>query len=107
MATLEPETMSSLAATLVYAVVMVTTMVTAVVMAVQSKDWFWHSGIGGSIGNVSKATKGAEYDATGGAVDDRTGLQKVKDKLTPGSSVGQAHQCLIVAACDREHCKAT
>ena len=46
-------------------------------------------GSGGSSGHVSKATKGAEYDATGGAVDDRTGLQKVKDKLTPGSSVGK------------------
>ncbi len=46
-------------------------------------------GGGGSGGNVSKATKGAEYDATGGAVDDRSGLQKIKDKLTPGSSVGK------------------
>ena len=46
-------------------------------------------GSGGSGGNVSKATKGAEYDATGGAVDDRSGMQKIKDKLTPGSSVGK------------------
>lgn len=38
---------------------------------------------------VSSATKGAEYDATGGAVDDRTAMQKVKDKLTPGSDIGK------------------
>lgn len=33
--------------------------------------------------------KGADYDATGGAVDDRSTLQKLKDKLTPGSDVGK------------------
>ena len=38
---------------------------------------------------VSSATKGAEYDATGGAIDDRTTMQKVKDTFTPGSSVGK------------------
>lgn len=38
---------------------------------------------------VSSATRGAEYDATGGAVDDRTAMQKIKDKLTPGSDVGK------------------
>lgn len=39
----------------------------------------------GSGSNTGKSTKGAEYDATGGAVDDRSGLQKIKDKLTPGA----------------------
>lgn len=43
----------------------------------------------GAGSNTGKSTKGAEYDATGGAVDDRSGLQKIKDKLTPGSSVGK------------------
>ena len=44
----------------------------------------------GSHGDkVSSATKGAEYDATGGQVDDRTTMQKLKDKLTPGSDVGK------------------
>lgn len=38
---------------------------------------------------ASKATKGAEYDATGGAVDDRTVGQKIKDAFTPGSDVGK------------------
>lgn len=38
---------------------------------------------------VSSATRGAEYDATGGAVDDRTAMQKIKDKLTPGSDLGK------------------
>ena len=33
--------------------------------------------------------KGADYDATGGAVDDRSIVQKLKDKLTPGSDVGK------------------
>ena len=49
-------------------------------------------GAGGASGagqKVSSNTKGAEYDQTGGAVDDRSGLQKVKDKLTPGSDVGK------------------
>ena len=47
------------------------------------------SGLASEGGKVSKATKGAEYDATGGQVDDRTIGQKIKDKLTPGSSVGK------------------
>ena len=41
---------------------------------------------------VSKATKGAQYDATGGAVDDRTVGQKIKDAFTPGSDVGKHTQ---------------
>lgn len=36
-----------------------------------------------------KQSKGAEYDATGGQVDDRTMMQKVKDAITPGSDVGK------------------
>ena len=51
-------------------------------------DCLYGTGSAGSA-KVSSASKGAEYDATGGAVDDRTGMQKVKDKLTPGSSVGK------------------
>lgn len=43
-------------------------------------------------GKGSNASKGAEYDASGGAVDDRSGMQKVKDTLTPGSSVGKHTQ---------------
>ena len=41
---------------------------------------------------ASKATKGAQYDATGGAVDDRTVGQKIKDAFTPGSDVGKHTQ---------------
>lgn len=41
---------------------------------------------------ASKATKGAQYDATGGAVDDRTMGQKIKDVFTPGSDVGKHTQ---------------
>ena len=40
-------------------------------------------------GKESNVSKGAEYDATAGTVDDRSGMQKVKDTLTPGSSVGK------------------
>lgn len=43
----------------------------------------------GTSGKQSSATKGQEYDATGGAVDDRSTMQKLKDKLTPGSDVGK------------------
>ena len=43
---------------------------------------------GSGAGGAGKG-KGAEYDATGGAVDDRSTLQKLKDKLTPGSDVGK------------------
>lgn len=47
--------------------------------------------IGGrtGTGKESNVSKGVEYDATGGTVDDRSGMQKVKDTLTPGSSVGK------------------
>ena len=46
------------------------------------------TGTGTGTGSKSSSnTKGAEYDATGGAVDDRSFLQKAKDKLTPGSDV--------------------
>ena len=38
---------------------------------------------------VIAATKGARFDETGGAVDDRTGMQKIADKLSPGSDVGK------------------
>lgn len=38
---------------------------------------------------TGKHQKGADYDATGGVVDDRSTLQKLKDKLTPGSDVGK------------------
>lgn len=41
---------------------------------------------------ASKATKGAQYDATSGAVDDRTVGQKIKDAFTPGSDVGKHTQ---------------
>lgn len=37
----------------------------------------------------STATKGARFDETGGQVDDRTALQKLADKLSPGSAVGK------------------
>lgn len=40
-------------------------------------------------GHTGKHQKGSDYDATGGAVDDRSALQKIKDKLTPGSDVGK------------------
>lgn len=47
-------------------------------------------GHGSNKGDVNpKQTKGAEYDATGGEVDDRTMMQKVKDAITPGSDVGK------------------
>ena len=36
----------------------------------------------------SSDTRGAEYDATGGQVDDRTFGQKAKDAFKPGSNVG-------------------
>lgn len=42
-----------------------------------------HEGI-----KVSKATRGHQYDATGGAIDDRTTGQKIKDAFIPGNSVG-------------------
>ena len=44
--------------------------------------------VGGDPVKISKATKGAQYDATGGALDDRTTMQKLKDAFIPGSSVG-------------------
>lgn len=43
----------------------------------------------GHAQTVSSATKGAQYDATGGAVDDRTAMQKIKNTFTPGSDVGK------------------
>ncbi len=46
------------------------------------------STVGDGGAKVSKATKGAQYDATGGAVDDRTGMQKLKDAFKPGTSAG-------------------
>lgn len=46
-----------------------------------------HQGTG-SGHNTSSSTKGAQYDATGGAVDDRSFLQKGKDALKPGDQVG-------------------
>ena len=42
----------------------------------------------GSHGKQSSNTKGQQYDATGGAVDDRTMMQKGKDALKPGDQVG-------------------
>ena len=36
----------------------------------------------------SSNTKGAEYDQTGGCVDDRTFTQKAGDAIKPGSQVG-------------------
>ncbi|KAL0034928.1 hypothetical protein WJX79_001243 [Trebouxia sp. C0005] len=39
--------------------------------------------------SVSSATKGARYDETDGGVDDRTGMQKLADKLSPGSAIGK------------------
>ena len=55
------------------------------------------TGVGGGHGSSGhnkddvnpKQTKGAEYDATGGQVDDRSMMQKVKDAITPGSDVGK------------------
>lgn len=49
-------------------------------------------GTGTGHSHGSSNTKGAEYDQTGGQVDDRSGMQKIKDKLTPGSSVGKHTQ---------------
>jgi len=48
-------------------------------------------GTGASGGHVkdSSNTKGAEYDQTGGQVDDRTTMQKMKDKFTKGDDVGK------------------
>ncbi|KAL0054416.1 hypothetical protein WJX82_008593 [Trebouxia sp. C0006] len=43
----------------------------------------------GSPNKVSSASKGARYDETDGAIDDRTGMQKLADKLSPGSAVGK------------------
>lgn len=43
----------------------------------------------GSPNKVSSATKGARYDETAGEIDDRTGMQKLADKLSPGSAVGK------------------
>ena len=43
----------------------------------------------GSVSKVSSATKGARYDETNGGIDDRTGMQKLADKLSPGSAVGK------------------
>lgn len=43
----------------------------------------------GSPHQVSSATKGARYDETDGGVDDRTGMQKLADKLSPGSAIGK------------------
>ena len=44
--------------------------------------------IGADPVKVSKVTKGAQYDVSGGAVDDRTTMQQLKDAFIPGSSVG-------------------
>ena len=48
-----------------------------------------HLGVVCAGGKVSSATKGARFDETGGAIDDRTGMQKIADKLSPGSDVGK------------------
>ncbi len=60
-----------------------------------------HSGVGNGKNNtnkVSSATKGARYDVTGGEVDDRTAMQKMADKLSPGSAVGK-HTRYATAVC--------
>ena len=43
---------------------------------------------GSGSGITSSNTRGQEYDATGGQVDDRTFGQKAKDAFKPGSQVG-------------------
>ncbi|DBB04623.1 TPA: hypothetical protein ACH3X1_012691 [Trebouxia sp. C0004] len=48
---------------------------------------------------VSSATKGAEYDATGGQVNDRTTMQKLKDTLTPGNNVGKHTKAYKASYC--------
>ena len=48
--------------------------------------------IGADPVKVSKDTKGAQYDASGGAVDDRTITQQLKDAFIPGSSVGNHYK---------------
>ena len=47
------------------------------------------SGTGTGVGSGTGQHKGAEYDQSGGQVDDRSAMQKIKDKLTPGSDVGK------------------
>ncbi len=47
------------------------------------------SGTGTGVGSGTGHHKGAEYDQSGGQVDDRSAMQKIKDKLTPGSDVGK------------------
>jgi len=54
----------------------------------------------GSPNKVSSATKGARYDETDGAIDDRTGMQKLADKLSPGSAVGK-HTRYARTACGK------
>ncbi len=54
----------------------------------------------GSLNKVSSATKGARYDETDGAIDDRTGMQKLADKLSPGSAVGK-HTRYALTACGK------
>ena len=46
-------------------------------------------GTGSGAGSGTGQHKGAEYDQSGGQVDDRSAMQKIKDKLTPGSDVGK------------------
>lgn len=47
------------------------------------------AGTGSGVGSGAGHQKGAEYDQSGGQVDDRSAMQKIKDKLTPGSDVGK------------------
>ena len=51
----------------------------------------------GSFNKVISATKGFRYDDTGGEVDDRTRMQKLADKLSPGSAVGKHTRCASAA----------
>ena len=53
-----------------------------------SEGYTGSQGQQGSHGKQSSGTKGQEYDASGGAIDDRTMMQKGKDALKPGDQVG-------------------
>ena len=53
-----------------------------------SEGYSGSQGQHGSQGKQSSDSKGQQYDATGGSVDDRTMMQKAKDAVKPGDQVG-------------------